>query len=153
MKGIIYIIKSLIVLVILYTSSFGQNLKEQVKLGDGRVLHLYTNGTFKFVNKDSSPKKFTYEELRKSLKGKTMIQVKEMLGKPTRSNANQQLTDDNNKWVSPITYKDYGTAESWYYSYNWNGGILYNPITERYEDLLIYFYKGKVYSVIRDEEF
>ena len=78
--------------------------------------------------------------------------MKEILGKPTKVASNKHLKDDIYEYVDIMN--DNLKGDYWVYEPTYGKKIgSWNPILEKYEDLMIYFYNGRVYSLIRNETY
>jgi len=131
---------------------FAQTLEERITLKDGRILKLYKDGTYKLERKKSTDRKISYNQLVMLLRNMTPTEVKEVLGKPTRTGSNKELKNNNNEYVDVMNDKMKGDTWSYDVRLSSKQGA-WDPVLEKYESLLIYFYKGKVYSVIRNETY
>ena len=120
---------------------------EKVKLLDGRSVQLNYDGTYKILDEKAEGKR-THSQLRNQLTGKSLLEVKNILGaKPAYVTVNTGINNEDGSLYYPYGGRNYAEGESWKYTKGHK--ILWNPILEQYEGFYIYFFNGKFFSIVR----
>ena len=138
--------KYLLIPIVLFSNMALCQVTEYVSLLDGRSLQLNYDGTYRIISKKPEEKR-TYSQLKKQLRGKSIAEVRQMLGiKPWFSAANSTVVNENGTFYYPYGVSK-KVAKGAYLHYRDFSKILWNPVLEQYEDFCVHFYKGKFFSI------
>ena len=135
-----------IIMVCIITSMVLCQVVERIKISDGRYIQLNLNGTYSIFEIKTIIKR-THDQLTRWLSGKTIAEVRQMLGvQPWVSEANSTVINDDGTFFYPYGISS-KVAKGSYLFYRNFSKILWNPELERYENFYIHFYKGNFFSI------
>ena len=138
--------KYLLIPIVLISNMALCQVTEYVSLLDGRYVQLNYDGTYRIISKKAEEKR-TYSQLKKRLRGKSIAEVRQMLGiKPWFSAANSTVVNEDGTFYYPYGVSK-SVAKGAYLHYRDFSKILWNPVLEQYEDFCVHFYKGKFFSI------
>ena len=138
--------KYLLIPIVLISNMALCQVTENVSLLDSRSVQLNYDGTYRIISKKAEEKR-TYSQLKKRLRGKSIAEVRQMLGiKPWFSAANSTVVTEDGTFYYPYGVSK-RVAKGAYLHYRDFAKILWNPVLEQYEDFCVHFYKGKFFSI------
>ena len=138
--------KYLLIPIVLMSNMVLCQVMEYVSLMDGRSLQLNYDGTYRIISKKPEEKR-TYSQLKKQLRGKSIAEVRQMIGiKPWFSAANSTVVNEDGTFYYPYGVSK-RVAKGAYLHYRDFSKVLWNPALEQYEDFCVHFYKGKFFSI------
>ncbi len=135
-----------IIMVCIISSMVLCQVAERIKISDGRYVQLNLNGTYSILEKKTIIKR-THDQLTRWLSGKTIAEVRQMLGvQPWVSETNSTVINEDGTFFYPYGISSKVAKGSYLYYRNFSQ-ILWNPDVERYENFYIHFYQGKFFTI------